>query len=68
MPVYGSSNVQAIKYDEAKLECYVKFLDGSVYVYDAVTPEEWNELIHTSSKGRYVQIQLRRGHNGTKIS
>lgn len=62
-PVYGSSNVQAIAYDEAKQECYVKFHPaGAVYVYEGVGPGMWHELLHADSKGRFVQIQLRRAH------
>lgn len=58
--VLGSSNVSAIKYSEPNRECWVRFLNGSVYVYYDVSPDEWEQLYHTSSKGRYVQIVLRR--------
>lgn len=64
--VLGSSNVAAIAYDEEKQECWVKFLNGAVYVYEGVGPGIWDEFRHTSSKGRYVQIQLRRAHKFRK--
>lgn len=61
--VLGSSNVQAIAYDEEKKEVHVKFHpDGIEYIYENVGPGIWDELQHTASKGRYVQIQLKRAH------
>ena len=64
--VLGSSNVAAIAYDEEKQECWVRFLNNAVYVYEGVGPGVWDELKHTSSKGRYVQIQLRRAHKSRR--
>jgi hypothetical protein len=61
--VLGSSNVDAIKYDEENKKCYVRFLNGDVYVYDDVGPGIWEELVHSTSKGRFVQIHLRRAHS-----
>jgi len=66
--VLGSSNVSAIKYHEPTRECWVRFLDGSVYLYSDVSPERWQELYHSSSKGRFVQIVLRRENNGQRVS
>ncbi len=66
--VYGSSNVQAIAYDDKNQDCYVKFHpDGVVYVYSGVGRGVWNELVHAPSKGRFVQIQLRRGYPARRI-
>jgi len=62
VPVYGSSNVEAIRYDETSRECQVKFVKGGdVYTYFDVSPEEWNALLNAGSKGRFVQIVFRRG-------
>jgi hypothetical protein len=60
--VLGSSNVAAIAYDEEKQECYVKFNTDAVYIYEDVGPGMWEEFQHTSSKGRFAQIELRRAH------
>jgi hypothetical protein len=61
-PVYGSSNVSAIQYNEATRECSVKFLGGDdTYVYLDVSPEEWNSFVHSESKGKYVWF-LKRNH------
>lgn len=64
--VYGSSNVTAIGYDAETKQCRVQFVGGAVYTYFDVTPEQWEELQHTESKGRYVQIVLRRAHKYQK--
>ena len=61
--VYGSSNIQAVSYDPASRMLQVKFLKGGdVYTYFDVTADEWEELLQAPSKGRYVQIQLKRSH------
>jgi hypothetical protein len=62
MPVYGSSNVAAIQYDEARRECSVKFHGGeNVYVYLDVSLEEWQSFVHAESKGKYVWY-LKKNH------
>lgn len=60
--VFGSSNVSAIAYDAEKKECWVKFNEGSVYVYENVGPGVWEEFNNAQSKGRFVNLVLRRGH------
>lgn len=65
--VLGSSNVAEIKYEEGEQECWVKFLTGDIYIYEGVTPEEWAELESSPSKGRYVQIALRRSKTCRKF-
>lgn len=61
-PVYGSSNVEAIAYLEETKECHVRFLGGAHYVYHDVTPKIWEEFLQAPSKGRYVNIVLKRGY------
>jgi KTSC domain len=63
MQVLGSSHVIAIRYHEPSRECWVKFAGEVVYVYEDVSPEEWEELVHSSSKGKFVNLVLRRGHS-----
>lgn len=67
IPVYGSKNVEAIRYDEAARKCYVKFHSGGEYVYKDVTPELWNEFYHADSKGRFVNRVLKRGYESEKL-
>ena len=46
----------------------MKFSDQTVYVYDDVPPETWNDLVHAGSKGRFVQIVLRRGFKYRRVT
>jgi hypothetical protein len=62
VPVQGSSNIDSIGYDVDKQECWVKYLSGGIYVYSNVPVEQYEELMNSSSKGRYVSIVLRRAH------
>jgi hypothetical protein len=66
--VMASSSVAAIAYDEGKRECWIKFNNGAIYAYEDVSPEEFHDLNGTPSKGRYVQIVLRRGKAARKES
>lgn len=68
MQVLGSSNVIGIRYHEPSRECFIKFSNEDVYVYEDVAPEVWEELIHASSKGRFVQKVLRRGYKFRKVT
>ena len=61
-PVYGSSNVDGIKYDPETRECRVRFRGGSTYVYYDVDQGEYDQFFHAPSKGRFVNQILRRSH------
>lgn len=67
--VMGSSNVQAIAYDEEKQECYIRFFDppGIMYIYSGVGPGMWNALIHAESKGSFIYQSLRGVHEFRKV-
>ena len=67
MQVLGSSNIDAVRYDEAARECYVRFHGGAMYAYEGVGPGIWEELQNSTSKGRFVQIQLRRAHTYRRL-
>lgn len=62
IPVYGSSNVEFIGYIELTKECHVRFLGGAHYVYQGVLRETWDEFVQAPSKGRFVNIVLKRGY------
>jgi hypothetical protein len=57
IPVYESSVVEAIKYK-----------GGATYCYGDVSPEEYEGLLHAPSKGRYVNIVLRRTKTYTAVA
>ncbi len=49
-----SSNIASVGYDEADHEAYVKFLNGSVYVYRDVPQHEFDGLKNAPSVGSYL--------------
>lgn len=54
-----SSNVDSIGYDYAKNELYVKFKNGSLYVYYHVPYAIYQSFLLAPSKGRFVWQVLR---------
>lgn len=62
-----SSHVEAIKYEPEERSVYVKFNDGSVYQYMNVPESVWEELLASGSKGRFINIVLRRGYEYVKV-
>ena len=49
-----SSNIESVGYDENVEEVYVKFLNGSVYVYRGVPLHDFEGLRDTPSVGSYL--------------
>ncbi len=50
----SSSNIESIGYDEQNQEVYVRFLNGSLYVYKGVQPNEFQNLMEAPSHGSYL--------------
>jgi hypothetical protein len=50
----SSSNIESIGYDEQNQEVYVRFLNGSLYVYRGVPEFEYRNLLEASSHGSYL--------------
>lgn len=55
----NSSNVAAIGYDAATLHLYIEYKGGKVYEYDNVTPDLWDGLVNSESRGSYVHFFIR---------
>lgn len=53
LPV-SSSNIECIGYNEQDQEVYVRFLNGSVYVYKGVPQHEYENLRDAPSLGSYL--------------
>jgi hypothetical protein len=63
-----SSHVEAIRYEPDTQDVYVRFQDdGSTYKYSDVPESVWNELLNSGSKGRFVNIVLRRRFKYEKV-
>jgi hypothetical protein len=58
----SSSNVDKIAYAEDFRRLYVKFLNGSVYSYEDVTRDVWEDFQIAPSKGKFVWDVLRGAH------
>lgn len=50
----SSSNIESIGYDEANEQVYVRFLNGSLYVYKGVPLHEFENLRDALSLGSYL--------------
>ena len=54
MTQVSSSNISEIGYDDATQEVYVRFLNGSLYVYKGVPQFEFDGLLNAPSIGSYL--------------
>ena len=54
MTPVSSSNISEIGYDGATQEVYVRFLNGSLYVYKGVPQFEFDGLLNAPSIGSYL--------------
>jgi hypothetical protein len=50
----SSSNIESIGYDESNEQVYVRFLNGSLYVYRSVPIHEFESLRDSPSLGSYL--------------
>lgn len=50
----SSSNVSEIGYNKEDQEVYVRFLNGSLYVYKGVPQPEFDGLLNALSVGSYL--------------
>jgi hypothetical protein len=50
----SSSNIDSIGYDEQNEQVYVRFLNGSLYVYKGVPMHEFENLRDAPSLGSYL--------------
>lgn len=64
----GSSNIDSIGYDPEAKELLVKFKNGAVYKYTNVAAETAGALEIASSKGAYLNQNIRPNHNCTRVT
>jgi hypothetical protein len=50
----SSSNIESIGYDEQNEQVYVRFLNGTLYVYKGVPLHEFENLRDAPSLGSYL--------------
>lgn len=54
MITVSSSNIESIGYDEQNQQVYVRFLNGSLYVYKGVPAYEFKNLLDAPSLGSFL--------------
>ncbi len=54
MKPVSSSNIESIGYDEQNQIVYVRFLNGSIYIYKEVPVFEFQNLLEAPSHGSYL--------------
>ena len=66
MTYVDSSNIEQIGYDSDKTELHVVFKDGSLYVYNDVPVQIYEELLGAPSKGSYLNREVKGVYNYDK--
>jgi len=62
-----SSNVEAVGYDDSAEELHVRFLSGDTYVYHGVPDEIFDGMLNASSKGSYLNREIKGVYQFTKL-
>ena len=56
-----SSNLESVYWDSETEVLYIKFLNGSLYKYEDVPEDVYNELMEADSHGQYFYWEIREG-------
>jgi KTSC domain len=62
MQMVDSSNVEAVGYDSAAREIYIRFLGGRTYAYGEADEHTFEELRSADSVGSYLNRVLKPNH------
>lgn len=63
----SSTNVASIGYDEATQTLEVEFVNGSVYQYYNVGNALFEQFMHSSSKGRFLNTYVRPSYPFSRV-
>lgn len=61
-----SSNIEAIGHDDGTQELHVQFLSGAYYIYHGVPREIFDRLMDSSSKGSFLNREVKSVYRFTK--
>ena len=67
MIIVSSSNISEIGYDEDGQEVYIRFLNGSLYVYKGVPVFEFESLRDAPSIGAYLNRNYKNAYPYERI-
>jgi hypothetical protein len=59
MQFVDSTNLEAIGYDDATRELYIRFKNGTTYIYPDVPRDTYDQLSRADSKGSYFNRNIR---------
>ncbi len=62
-----SSNIDAVKYEDAEEALVVEFRGGARYRYSSVKRETYDSLLAAPSKGKYLAENIKGKYNMVKI-
>jgi len=62
-----SSSLVSAGYDPARRELEVEFAGGAVYRYLGVPPEIWNDFLSATSKGTFVNVEVKPAYRYRKV-
>lgn len=62
-----SSNLISIGYDEKTKKLEVEFKGGTIYQYDGVEPESWEEFKVSPSKGQFFHQTIKNRYTFKKV-
>ena len=62
-----SSHIQSIGYDSDSQTLEIEFNSGHVYNYFNVPQEEYDAMMHSDSKGKYFNANIRGRYSESKL-
>lgn len=63
-----SSSLVSAGYDAAQRALEVEFAGGAVYRYLGVPPEVWNDFLAATSKGTFVNVEVKPNYRYRKVT
>lgn len=63
-----SSNLDAVRYLVGQSILEMRFKDGAIYQYSEVPQYEYDELLNSSSKGKYANQNIYKRYPGQRIN
>lgn len=62
-----SSNIDSIGYNKEEQQLFIKFNNGSLYMYNDVPEDVWEDLQNSESKGKFVNNELKNVYDYEKL-
>jgi hypothetical protein len=63
----SSSNIESLGYDEQNQIAYVRFLNGTLYIYKDVPKHEYDALLNAPSIGSYLHRNYKNVYHYERI-